>query len=279
VKDVIVMTRVIKADTDTPGASAASRAAVLNLKDLAAEARQVVLDARKEAARIVADAPVKADAEKDEIIERARAEGLARGRDDGYAEGRREGLDEARKEFAATSAELTALTEQILDQLRRSREEFQEGHSARVLDFALELAELIVGRIASADVSAATANLGKVMELANRGDRVLVQVNPAQLEALQAYAAEWVRTVTDAPLVELVADADVAPGGVKAVNGQGEIDATISSQMANVVEALLGARRGAAVNYPDHSGSYVPDRPGTEADVPHGESTPNHVSS
>lgn len=273
------MTRVIKAHTDTASPSAASRAAVLNLKDLAAEARQVVLDARKEAARIVADAHGKADTEKDEIVERARAEGLARGRDDGYAEGRREGLDEARTEFATTSAELTALTQEILDQLRRSREEFQESHSARVLDFALELSELIVGRIAAVDISAATANLAKVMELANRGDRVLVKANPAQLEALKAYAAEWVRAVSDSPVVELVADEDVAPGGVKAVNGQGEIDATISSQMANVVEALLGARRGATASYADHSGSYVPDGPGAEADMPHGEASTNHVSS
>jgi len=263
------MTRVIKADTDTASPSATSRAAVLNLKDLAAEARQVVLDARKEAARIVADAHVKADTEKDLILERARAEGLARGRDDGYAEGRREGLEEARAEFATISAELTALTREALDQLHRSGEEFQEGRRARVLDFALELAELIVGRIAAVDISAAQANLVKVMELANRGDRVLIQVNPAQLEALNAYAAEWVRTVSDSPLVELVADEEIAPGGVKAVNGQGEIDATISSQMANVVEALLGARRGATSSYADHSGAYVPGGPNTEAELSH----------
>lgn len=271
------MTRVIKADTASP--SATSRTAVLNLKDLAAEARQVVLDARKEAARIVADAHVKADTEKDLIVERARAEGLARGRDDGYAEGRREGLDEARAEFAATSAELTAVTEEILDQLRRSGDEFREGHSARVLDFALELAELIVGRIAATDISAAKANLSKVMELANRGDCIQVYVSPSQLEALQAYAAEWVQAVSDCPLVELVAAEDVAPGGVKAVNGQGEIDATISSQMANVVEALLGARRGGMASYADQSGSYVPEGSTEEAQTPHGESSTNHVSS
>ena len=53
------MTRVIKANASQ---SQQARAAVLDLADFAAEARTVVLDARKDAARIVAEARAKAEA-------------------------------------------------------------------------------------------------------------------------------------------------------------------------------------------------------------------------
>jgi hypothetical protein len=53
-----------------------------------------------------------------------------------------------------------------------------------------------------------------------------------------------------------VGDATVSPGGAKVNTDGGEIDATIETQLDNVVEALLGSRVSQA-----QCGSYVPTVP------------------
>jgi hypothetical protein len=54
-----------------------------------------------------------------------------------------------------------------------------------------------------------------------------------------------------------VGDATISPGGAKVNTDGGEIDATIETQLDNVVEALLGSRVSQA-----QCGSYVPSGAG-----------------
>jgi flagellar biosynthesis/type III secretory pathway protein FliH len=109
-----------------------------------------------------------------------------------------------------------------------------------MLEFAIELARKIVGRVAECDPRAAQANLGKALELAVAGGGVTVLVSPAQLEMLQGHAAELVEVLRLRGRVNLRGDETVGRGGVRLLSRQGEIDATIRTQLDNVVEALCG---------------------------------------
>lgn len=249
------MTRVIKADDNHEPDS--PRAAVLNLKDLAAEARQVVLDARQQAARILSEAREKAEVEAGRIASQARQEGFAQGREEGLAAGRAQGLQEAREQFQAVSADLTVLTGRVLRELRQAHEEAQENHCGRMLDFALALAGKIVGQVAVSDIRAAEANLAKALDLAGRAP-IVIRANPGQLEALRDYAANWADSLTAGGEIQWAADEKISPGGVKVTAGQGEIDATIESQMAHVVRALLGGQPAPCGEPDDTAGWYVP---------------------
>jgi len=244
------MAQIIK--TDATQDVGAARATVLNLADVAAEARAVVLDARKEAARLVADAQAKAD----EICRAAREEGygagLACGRTEGARQGRQEAKEEGKARFSAESAELTGLLRKVVEELSSARAELLHRARCEMLDFAVELAEKIVGRVAVADVSAAQANLDKAMELVRQGGEIVVKANPAQLDCLREYCRNLVESLGMGGPVRLAGDPSVGPGGVKVVSGPCLIDATVQTQLANVVEALLGRRRG-------DEGRYVPD--------------------
>ena len=103
------MARIIKSES-LKGSQAPAQAA-LSLEGFATEARQVVLDARKEAARIVAEARGQADAAARAAGEKGYAEGLTRGQADGFEEGRNAGLTEAHQEVLARSAGLVELAE------------------------------------------------------------------------------------------------------------------------------------------------------------------------
>ena len=236
------MARIIKAETIEQGG--AEPGAVLNLADLAAEARSIILDARKDAARIVAEARVVADGVCDQAAEKGYAEGLARGRNDGYAEGHKQGLDAAAEEFASRARGLTETAERIVQELAAARAELLHRARCEMLDFALELASKVVGRVAAGDAGAARENLRKVLELAPCAPEVCVKVHPSQVEALRLCLPALAEALGRTGQVRLVGDEGISPGGVKLLSPRGEIDATIETQLSNIAEALLGTDAG-----------------------------------
>jgi len=235
---------------------------IRGLSSLAAEAQTVMLDARQQAARVLAEARSQADASCEAAAARGYAEGFARGGSDGYEGGLTKGLAEGRQMMAEQSAEMIVQLQAIVRELTGARDEMLHTGRCELLDFALELAAKIVGRVAVRDIDAARQNVRKVLELADRHHELCVKVNPGQLEALVEHLPELTESLRPGGRVRLVGDATISPGGAKVNTDGGEIDATIETQLDNVVEALLGSRVSQA-----QCGSYVP----TGAGVAHGQ--------
>lgn len=243
------MAQVIKADA-TESADG-PRAVVLKLADFAAEARTIILEARKDAARILAEANAKAEKVLAEAAEKGYQKGFARGQNDGYADGQQQATGQAGQDF---SAELAELVRKATREMAAAR----AGVPRQMLAFALELAEKIVGRVAATNVQAARTNLAKVLELAGGYDQVTLLVNPMQLTQLRSHCRQIVEAFAFRGEVNLVADEGVKPGGVKLVSGQGQIDATIATQLGTVVDALL----------PGDAGTYQPQGDATVVKCP-----------
>jgi flagellar assembly protein FliH len=238
-------------------ADAAAERAIRGLSDLAAEAQTVMLDARQQAARVLAEARSQAEASSEAASARAYAEGLARGSSDGHADGFKKGLAEGRQVLAEQSADLVAQLRAIACELKGARDEMLHTGRCELLDFALELAAKIVGQVAVRDIGAARQNVRKVLELADRHRELCVKVNPLQLAALAENLPELTESLGRSGGVRLAGDATVSPGGAKVHTDGGEIDATIETQLDNVVEALLGSRVSQA-----RCGTYVPTAAG-----------------
>ncbi len=231
----------------------AAERTIRGLSGLAAEAQAVMLDARQQAARVIAEARSQADASCEAAAAKGYAEGLARGSSDGYDEGFKKGLAEGRQRMAEQSAELAVQLRAIVRELTGARDEMLHTGRCELLDFALELAAKIVGRVAVRDIAAASQNVRKVLELADRHHELCVKVNPLQLEALAEHLPELTESLGRSGRVRLVGDPTISPGGAKVHTHGGEIDATIETQLDNVVEALLGSRVSQA-----QCGCYVP---------------------
>ncbi len=258
------MARIIKANaigqTQAPlrGSSFAScdaataEVAVRGLDDLATEARTVILDARRQAAKILAEARAQAEASCDAAAAKGYAEGLARGQNDGYEEGCRKAQADTRQELAAASTEVIDQLRAIVVELTDARAEILHAGRQELLEFALLLAAKIVGRVAVRDISAATENVRKVLELTDHARELRVKVNPGQLKALAENIPELIESLNHTGRVTLVGDNKISPGGAKVHTAEGEIDATIKTQLDNVVEALLGSHAG-----DDNCGRYV----------------------
>lgn len=221
------------------------RVELLKLADLAEEARAVVLEAREEAARILADARAAAAGEAERIRREARDEGLAQGLD----EGRRQASAETRDDLAAVSSELTGLAGKVVGELAKAQAELPYRVRRELLEMAIVLAEKIVGTVAAADAGAAVENLGKALELVGRQIEITILVNNDQLEMLREHMRNLVDVLEIKGRVSLVADEAVSPGGVKVITRYGQIDATVQTQLANVAAALTGRRSSACGEY------------------------------
>lgn len=239
--------------------------AVRDLDDLATEARTVMLDARRQAAKIMAEARAQADALRDAAAAKGYAEGLACGKNAGFEEGCRKAQADSRQELAAASAEVVAQLQAIVGELIEARAELLHAGRRELLELALLVAAKIVGRVAVRDIAAASENVRKILELTDHARDLRVKVNPGQLKALAEHMPELIESLNHAGRVTLVGDATISPGGAKVHTADGEIDATIKTQLDNVVEALLGSQ---ATN--DNRGRYVATIP-TTVETEHAE--------
>lgn len=232
------MKRVIKAQEQHDSAGAGARP--LDLLDIDADVRRIVGASRAEAEGIVAEARRRAASILQDAQRRGYAEGLSRGRAEGAAEGRRAAEEKALQHLHAGQDELLALARKTVDELAAAKAQLLQQARGELLELAVELARKIVARVAATDVEAARANLQKALELAEAAGELAIHVNPGQKADLERRLPELAEMLHVRGRVTLVADERISAGGVRLLCGPGEIDATIETQLANVVEALLG---------------------------------------
>jgi flagellar biosynthesis/type III secretory pathway protein FliH len=250
------MAKIIKAEQALR--QAPSKAVLLDLSDLADEARQVVLGARREAAQILA----KARNECRQELARAAQRGYQEGLDKGIEQGLQEGLAAARQEEGDASAQslsqTTELARKIVEELAADRQRLLEQSARDMLDFAIALAGKIVGQVATGGIEAARFNLARALETCGAAGEITVLVNPQQLEPLKDHCRGLVSILGIAGQVRLVSDPQVGPGGVKVSTRSGQVDATIEAQLANVARMLTGRGTGSGVACDAECGTGVP---------------------
>jgi len=211
---------------------------VMKLADIAAQANEVILDARKTAARIKAEARAEAEIAGQQAREQGYKEGFAEGHIRGMQDGARAGGDRARARIEDQSRQLADLARSILGAIEEAGDRPYRPAADEVLDFAIDLSTKIVGQLARKDISVARGNLIKAMKLAGADGEMIVSVNPVQLQELSRDFAELVEVIDASGRARLVGDREVAPGGVKITTARGVIDATVETQLDKVVSAL-----------------------------------------
>jgi flagellar assembly protein FliH len=195
------------------------------------------LEAPAGSVRDVADVLSAAHADAEHIRSQARAEGEAEGRAAGLAAIRAE-LEPSLQAIAGAAQALESLRDQIVSELE---------HDAVTL--ALRLAEQVV----AGAVDVAPERILDVAAVALRRIRdrqhVTLIVNPADLELVSESVVQLRSELGGIEHLNVQSDRRVGRGGVLARTDEGEIDATLETQLSRareVVVAELGPRGGAS---------------------------------
>lgn len=171
-------------------------------------AAQVLVDARAEAAALLASAAAAAG----QIRAEAHAEGAA------AAE-------------AEVQDRLFEIAEASVDALSRTEE--------RIVDLALQVAERVMGQLDGQDVVARMAL--RSLRLAGRSAMVRLRVAPALAEGLRRQLETELSATMQAAAIEVVPDPRVRDHGCIMETDAGLVDATIESQIAAVRRGLQRA--------------------------------------
>jgi len=186
------------------------------------------------------DAPARALAqaqlEAEQIREQARAEGYAEGRSAGH-------------EYGTTEMDLaTRALGEVMQDIESLRVELVQAIEQDAIQLGLQLAEKILGGRRQLPSERILETVQGALRRVTDRRKIAVLVNPAELEAVSSAIAELATGSSGVELCDIQPDERVKPGGAIVRTAEGEVDASVETQLERareVVEASLAAERAA----------------------------------
>jgi len=230
-------------------ATIARDAMVLDLGDLAQQARSIVERAEQEAQQIVEQAQAERARLIGDASEHGYADGLAKGLEEGRAQGLEQGKAEAIADRRSALDALQASWQEALASFEKLRGTLQLDAERGVLALAIKLGERVARRSIARDDQAAVRQLAGAIELAMSPSRLRVRIAPDHADTVRAALPALTERMHESPSVLVVEDPSLSHGSVVIEADESTIDATIETQLARIAEVLLpGESVGEASN-------------------------------
>lgn len=216
------------------------RLSTVDLSDHLREARTVIEAARREAAEIVAAARAQAQADRHAAQEQARRDGLeqglAEGRESGFAQAREDAL----RQFETQGRAVIDSFQLAVDGIERMKTDLVIAAERNLLEFAVSIARKLTLAIGQQFSDAAVENFRRSLAMVDARTNVAVRVHPDVLAALEMYAEHIVRPANPTRHVSLLADETLTPGGCCLSTERTEVDASLETQIDEMVRLILG---------------------------------------
>ena len=182
------------------------------------EANQIITDVRQQAEELNAEVRKTLDDEKKEAIE----QGRVAGRDEGYAEGKAE-VDR-----------LVERTRVVLERAQDKRGEILSDTEREIIDLVLLMSRKVVKVISENQREVVISNVVQALRKIRDRGNIIIRVNLADLKLATAHTKDFIKMMEGAKSIQVAEDSSVDPGGCVIETDFGEIDARISSQLAEL---------------------------------------------
>ncbi|MBN1345968.1 MAG: hypothetical protein JXQ73_24975 [Phycisphaerae bacterium] len=209
------------------------------LGDFIVEGRQIIQVARAKADQMLVETRAEAERLKTQAAEKGYGQGYQRGIEEGQADGHRQALEKASAEFEARHVQLASACESLFREVDRRKRDLLMTANRDLIVLAVAIAERVTKRIGVVDRRAVTDNLLGVIDLVGRTSDLVVEVNPADAETLEKFAASLVARRGELEHVEVRENDQVDPGGCIVRTRAGEIDARLETQLQRIAEELV----------------------------------------
>jgi flagellar assembly protein FliH len=218
------------------------RLTTVDLADHLAEAQAAIEVAQRRAAQIVTQARHEAD----RMTARSRQSGYEAGHAEGHSAGMEEGFrvahDEAVERFNREHANVVAGLQHAIAEFDRVKEELRITAGRDLLDLAVLIARKLTFAVGSMHREAAAANLERALSLVGLKTDLSIWVHPDDLASMETFAPTVAEKVNASVAVRIAADESIAPGGCIVRTDRVEVDATLDTQVDEIVTLLLGDR-------------------------------------
>jgi len=212
----------------------AEGAAFAEVKRKTGEAQSIKRQAEDEAEKIIAEARAKAQQiEKDSLsaFENERKEAEERGRLMGQEAGFVEGKDEVDR--------LVQRTQTILERAQDKRTEILAETEQQIVDLVLLISRKVIKVISENQRNVVVSNVVQALRKVKGRGNIFIRVNVVDIKLATEHKKEFIEMVEGAKSVQIIEDTTVDPGGCIIETDFGEIDARISSQLAELEQKIL----------------------------------------
>ncbi|MDR2070787.1 MAG: flagellar assembly protein FliH [Treponema sp.] len=198
------------------------------------EAEEIKQAAEVEAERIIAEAKQKAEEISlsaqtafEEERKQAEAEGREAGREAGFAEGQ------------AEVQRLLERTHTVLERAQNKRSEILEETEQQVIDLVLLIARKVIKVVSETQRTVVVSNVVQALKKLKSRGNILIRVNLVDLKLTTEHIKDFIKMAEGANDIQVVEDSTVDPGGCVVETDFGEVNARISSQLAEIEDKIL----------------------------------------
>ncbi|MDR0760111.1 MAG: flagellar assembly protein FliH [Treponema sp.] len=198
------------------------------------EAEKVKRDAEAEADRITSGAKHKAE----ELALSARTASES-GRKKAEVEGREAGREAGFAEGQAEVRRLIERTRTVLERVQNKRAEILEETEQQVIDLTLLIARKVIKVISESQRTVVISNVVQALRKLKARGNIQIRVNLIDVKLTTEHIKDFIKMVEGANDIQVMEDSTVEPGGCVIETDFGEINARISSQLAELEDKIL----------------------------------------
>ncbi|MDR0399972.1 MAG: flagellar assembly protein FliH [Treponema sp.] len=188
----------------------------------AAEAERMTAEAGERIQKLEAESHLTLEDEKREALE----EGRKAGYEEGYAQGK------------AEVERLVQRTQAVLERAQDKRGEILTEAEQEIVDLVLLLTRKVVKTITESQRNVILQNVIQALRKVRARGNVIIRVNIADLKLTTEHTRDFIQMM-EGTGIQVVEDSTVGPGGCVIETDFGEIDARISSQLAEMEAKIL----------------------------------------
>ena len=212
----------------------AQNAAFAEVKRQTDEGQVVKQQAEEEAERILAGARVKAGEIENEV-----RQSLAAERKEACDKGREEGREAGYAEGKAEVDRLIERTQVVLERAQDKRGDILNETEKEIIDLVLLISRKVIKVISENQRDIIVSNVVQALRKVKAKGNVIIRVNMADLKLATGHKQEFIKVMEGAKSVQIAEDSSVDSGGCIIETDFGEIDARISSQLAEMENKIL----------------------------------------
>jgi flagellar assembly protein FliH len=193
------------------------------------EAQRIKTEAEEEAEKLLAEANQRAaelESAGRESFEAKQAEAA----DAGFKEGREAGYGEGKAE----ADRLIERLQTVLERAQARRDEILVETEQQIVDLALLIARKVVKIISETQQEVVKANVAEALRKIKGRGNIIIRVNLADLKLVTEHTKTFIEKMEGIKGAQVAEDSTVDPGGCIIETDFGEIDARISSQLAEL---------------------------------------------
>ena len=187
------------------------------------EAEKIIAEARRLAGEI--------EAETRKTLEIERKEALEQGREAGRLEGHAEGQVEVER--------LIQRTQVVLERAQDKRGEILAETEQEIINLVLHITRKVVKVISENQREVIISNVIQALRKVRDRGNVIIRVNLSDLKLTTEHTKNFIQMLEGVKSVQVVEDSSIDSGGCVIETEFGEIDARISSQLAELESKIL----------------------------------------